>query len=338
MRISRYTLRLRRSVSAALVPLLILAAPVATAARRGTAAPVLPGEATLALPSSVVLAASFTPRGTSPASYTEESTHALRLQHAAFPRSSAPGALVFIPAGVDRSRPLDVVIFFHGYNGCAAAVASPEPIPCHPGGPRRGALDLIGQFRASGRAAVLIIPQLALESQLGAPGQLGLRGGLRRMLQETLDALASQLGAQAVDALGSVRVMAHSGGYEAALAVLHRGEVEVQQVAFFDALYTGIPTLSAWLVPGLRDPFLGRRFVSVFREGAAAAGSRQLDRVLRAQGFGGYVRRRSVPGRVTEEEARAPVALLQADGDHQQVLRRNLAAVLRGSGLAELRR
>jgi hypothetical protein len=73
--------------------------------------------------------------------------------------------------------------------------------------------------------------------------------------------------------------------------------------------------------------------VSVFGRGAAGAGSRQLQRLLRADGHGGEVFLRSAPGRVTEDDLRRPVSLLHSDGDHQQVLRRNLATVLRAMGL-----
>lgn len=273
------------------------------------------------------------PRQAPPPSYTSESLVPLRLRSAAFPELTAPGALVFIPAGVDRTRPLDVLVFFHGYNGCAAAVASPEPIPCHPGGPRRGALDLVGQVRESERAVVLVIPQLAMEALRGDPGALGREGAMRRLLAEVLEAIEPQVGVQRVESLGSVLFAAHSGGFEAALAALQRGGVEVKHLSMFDALYTGVTQIGAWLQPALGDGTMSRRFVSVYGDGEAGSGSRELDRLLRGKGWGHLIRRRAEPGDVTLDEARATVALLRAQGNHQEVLRRNLATVLRGAGL-----
>lgn len=278
-----------------------------------------------------------TPRTSPPPTFTTESVRALRLEHAAFPALSAPGAVVFVPAGIDRTRRLEVLVFFHGFNGCALAVAAPEPIPCHPDGPRRGALDLIHQVRASGRAVVLVIPQLAMEATRGDAGQLGRDGGLRRLLAEVLAAIEPEVGAQRVEDLGRVLFAVHSGGYEAALAALQRGGVDVGHVAMFDALYTGIPQVAAWLAPSLRAGDGTRRFVSVYGASAAAAGSRELDRQLKELGLANVVRRRSTPGDVTLEESLAAVALLRAQGDHQQVLRRNFAMVLRGSGLGARR-
>jgi hypothetical protein len=332
MRISLHRSHLSQTASAVMIPLL-LSTSFAVASRRPRATHALPADAGLSLPPSLVAPASQSTRTRDEALLTVEATVPLRLQSAAFPSQPVPGALAYVPAGVDTGHPLHVVVFFHGWNGCAAAVASDEQIPCRPGGPRRGSLDLIGQFRASGRAAVLLIPQLGLETQRGDPGQLGARDGLRRFLDESLTALAPQLGAHRVDELASVSVVAHSGGYEAAYAVLRQGGVEVQRVAFFDATYTGIPTLAGWLRPSLENPFLDRRFVSVFGRGAAGAGSRQLQRLLRADGHGGEVFLRSAPGRVTEDDLRRPVSLLHSDGDHQQVLRRNLVTVLRAMGL-----
>ncbi len=335
MRISLHRSHLSQTASAVMIPLL-LSTSFAVASRRPRATHALPSDAGLSLPPSLVAPASQSTRALREAVLTVEETVPLRLESAAFPSQPVPGALAYVPAGVDTSQALHVVVFFHGWNGCAAAVASDEQIPCHPGGPRRGSLDLIGQFRASGRAAVLLIPQLGLETQRGDPGQLGAQDGLRRLLDESLTALAPRIGSHRVDELASVSVVAHSGGYEAAYAVLRQGGVEVRRVAFFDATYTGIPTLAGWLRPSLENPFLDRRFVSVFGRGAAGAGSRELERLLRAEGHGGEVFLRSAPGRVSEADLRRPVSLLRSDGDHQQVLRRNLATVLRAMGLPEV--
>ncbi|MEZ4390508.1 MAG: hypothetical protein R3A48_05380 [Polyangiales bacterium] len=277
------------------------------------------------------------PRASPPPSFTAESVRSLRLEHAAFPELAAPGAVVFVPPGIDRTRRLEVLVFFHGFNGCALAVAAPEPIPCHPGGPRRGALDLINQVRASGRAVVLVIPQLAMEATRGDAGRLGHDGGLRRFLAEVLAAIEPEVGPQRVEDLGRVLFAVHSGGYAAALAALQRGGVDVGHIAMFDALYTGITQIGGWLEPGLRAGDGSRRFVSVYGASAAGAGSRELDRLLRGKGLAGDVRRRTSPGDVTLEESLATVALLRGQGDHQQVLRRNLAMVLRGAGLGARR-
>lgn len=337
----------RRFVVTALVALALLAAPFASASRRPRRASAEPAPRA-STPRREVSGASTDSRAkpASPApnprprDLTRESLVPLRLRSAAFPELPVPGALVYVPEGIDRERPLDVVVFLHGWNGCAAAVASPVAIPCRPRGPRRGALDLVGQFRASRRAAVLVIPQLALERQTGDGGNLDRADGFRAFLQEALDGIAPQVGPRSVDALGRVIVAAHSGGYESALLILKHGGVAVDELAFFDAFYGGTWQVTGWLKQSLEDPTLGRRFVSVYGGSAAGAGTREMQRLLRpalvAAGREDIVRARTAPGRITLDEASATIALVHTPGDHQQTVRWNLATVLRGADLAEV--
>lgn len=346
MRFSFRHMPRRRLMLVALVALALLAAPFAFAARRPRRVDGPRPEVRRVLPRPEVSGASPAARPAKPSpsapeptlSLTHESLVPLRLEHAAFPNLPVPGALVYIPAGIDRARPLDVVVFVHGWNGCAAAVASDAQIPCRPQGPRRGALDLVGQFRASGRAAVLVIPQMALERRTGDAGRLGAPNGFRLFLREVLAGIAPQVGARSVDSLGRVILSAHSGGFEAALMMLKHGGVTVDQLVFFDAFYAGTWQVAHWLQQTLEQPSLGRRFVSVYRDGAAAAGTRDLHRALRpalvAAGRTEALRSRATPGRITLDEASATIALVRTPGDHQQSVRWNLATVLRGADLA----
>lgn len=268
--------------------------------------------------------------------------HALRLEHAPFPALSVPGAVVYVPPGLHPGDRLSVVVFIHGWDGCASAVASDEPIPCRPGGPRRGSLGLVSNFRASGVRALLVVPQMALERRSSSSGRWSERGEFRLFLQEVLDALASKVGDQRVDDLDRVIVAAHSGGYVPALTVLDRGEVPIDQVVFYDAFYNGMPQVAGWVEDNLPrfDPEHPRplRFTSVYREGGAASTSRSLARRLQPA-FAGAGRapdlllRDRTTARLTEAEARRPVCLVRVPGDHQQTARLNLVAMLRGAGL-----
>ena len=46
-------------------------------------------------------------------------TESVTVKHAAYGVAGAPSALVHAPAGFDASRPLHLVVFLHGYIGCA---------------------------------------------------------------------------------------------------------------------------------------------------------------------------------------------------------------------------
>lgn len=323
MRASTHEPIRRRFAALASLVVLMLGAPLALASRPQQT-PRLDHPTALQSSAGDVARVTVSPRQVPPGRRTAESLRTLRLEAAAFSRLTAPGALVYVPAGIDLSRPLDVLVFFHGYNGCATAVASAVPVPCHEGGPRRGALDLVGQVRASGRSVVLVVPQLAMEATHGDPGQLARVGGLHRLLGETLAALAPQLGAQRVEELGSVTLAAHSGGFVAALAALDRGGVAVRGVMLFDALYAGGPMLARWVAAGAEG--LPRTVVSVFAGAESASASRELARLGQAQRL--RVTHRVGVETLRDEDRDAQILLLQARGDHQQVVSRTLARLL----------
>lgn len=268
--------------------------------------------------------------------------HALRLEHAPFPGQSAPGAIVYVPPGLAPGDRLSVVVFVHGWDGCAAAVSSDVSVPCREGGPRRGALGLVTAFRAAGVRALLVVPQMAFERRSSSPGQWSRPGVFRLFLQEVLDALVTKVGSQRVDDLGRVVLAAHSGGYVSALTVLDKGGVPVDQMALFDAFYTGVAQVAQWVEGNVVrfDAAHPRpmRFVSAFRDSETGSASRALARrvqgAFEAAGRGGDVllRARTV-ARLTEAEARRTVCLVRVPGDHQQAVRWNFTAMLRAANL-----
>lgn len=121
--------------------------------------------------------------------------------------------LVSVPAGRATGR---VVVFFHG-NGASVTELAKEVVPI--------------LSKAVKKPPVIVVPQLGPK---GEPGDLS--GGLRPLL----DALGLPLGA--------VDVLAHSGGYLAAQAVLMRGDVTVRSVGLLDALYGGSDTFEQFIL------------------------------------------------------------------------------------------
>lgn len=281
----------------------------------------------------------------SPTRYTAESIHLLQSSAAPFPSARHPGALVYVPAGIDTAAPLSVVVFIHGWNGCARAVASDVPIPCHEQGPRRGSLGLVSQVRASRRAAVLVIPQMAFEARSSASGQLGDPGGMERFLRDVLTQMAPNLGTHGIADIQHLVLASHSGGYITVARLLSLHELRYDEVAMFDSLYLPLPPFQGFLLanaarlaPGAEHPL---RFVSLYREGATMASTRDVERLvtpsLRTQSPGMTVVSRRAPiARVTEAEASASLVFARVPGDHQQAVRWNLATVLAASGIGEV--
>ncbi len=272
---------------------------------------------------------------------TMEETRMLTLEHGAFPGRRAPDALVYVPAGIDPAQPLNVVVFIHGWNGCAASVSADVPTECHPDGTRRGPLALVSQVRTSGAAAVLVVPQMGLEARSSDPGRFREPGFFRAFLAEVLSQMEPTLGRHRVEDLGRVVLASHSGGYVTLLQVLSHGDVPVDEIALFDSLYDGSDRVLAWVADHADrfDPASARpvRLVSVYRGGATEASTEELGRgaveVLRREGHPEWVLRRRTEGTVTAAEAHAPVVLARVPGNHQQAVRWNLATVLAGAGM-----
>lgn len=275
---------------------------------------------------------------------TGESMHMLSLRSAAFPSPNRAGALAYVPAGIDPRAPLSVVVFIHGWNGCALSVSSDQPVPCHPQGPRRGHLALMSQLRASNRAAVLVVPQMAMEARSSAYGQLGEPGGMRRFLAEVLTQLEPDLGSHSVEDIQHLVLASHSGGYVTVARLLALDEVRFDEVALFDSLYLQVPVFQHYITahldrfaPGAEQPL---RFVSLYREGGTMSSTRALERLV-AQPVQRHspaisVLSRRTPSRLTLDEARAPIVFARVNGDHQQAVRLNLSTVLQSSGIPEI--
>jgi len=222
----------------------------------------------------VVSIASLIAAAPASAQWTEEVT----LENAAFDTPRAPSAVVHAGPRFDRTRPLRLVVFIHGWRGCARALAGSGEVRCG-----RRAVDgwgLADRFDEGRSDALFVVPQLAFMTRDGSAGRFAEPGRFAAFLDELLGALEARLGEGASLArVESIALMAHSAGYETTLAILDRGGVDrlVRAVVLFDALYRGHPRFARWV---LADPT--RRLVSLHAaRGRTASQSRLLAVALR---------------------------------------------------------
>lgn len=176
----------------------------------------------------------------------------MKLDNAPFPCKPLPyinrEVIVFVPA---RWRPpadgrVDLLVYFHGHHSTAHKALE--------------GMHLRQQLAASGGSSLLVIPQLAFNAAESHAGRLERRGGLRRLLHETLAILARRRLVPVKARPGRVRLAAHSGGFQAAAMSLARGRVPVSEVYLFDAMYGFAHVFTGWLAA---DP--SRKLVSFFR-------------------------------------------------------------------------
>jgi pimeloyl-ACP methyl ester carboxylesterase len=256
-------------------------------------------------------------------------TARLDLAHTAFsvPAGTAD-AVVHVPEGLDPTAPLHVVVLLHGWSCCAESFVGTTP--CGPRDPATRGWNVARHHDRARTSSILVAPQLALLARDSSPGRFGERGFFRDWLAEVLAGpLAERVGRTVRPAdVASVTLVAHSAGYQTALAIVDRGEVPVTNVVLLDALYSGTERFLAWVAEA--D---GRRLVSVHT--ALRSTSRQS--ALLARLARGRLGRRTVAtvniAALGRAIARHRVVTAETPFGHGEVPARHLAEILGSLGL-----
>jgi hypothetical protein len=254
---------------------------------------------------------------------------AVHVPHAAFDTpKSVPSALVHAGKQLDPSQPLHLVVHLHGYMACTAMLLGEGDVRCRPGEPAIEGRGLSRAHEAAAQSTLLIVPQLAFLKRSGKPGCFAKTGCFRAFLEEVLGALPTERlgGKKNLSHVARISLLAHSAGYEAALAILLRGEVNelVSDVVLFDALYGGEQEYLAWIIEHTQ----ARLWSLHLRGGKPAKNSAALHR---------SAERKLGPQSVAKLDRELDAARLagkriviaRLPGAHREMPERYLAAVLR---------
>ncbi|MBP7826525.1 MAG: hypothetical protein KA236_08240 [Verrucomicrobia bacterium] len=142
---------------------------------------------------------------------------------------------LFIPKGFRETPRVDVVVYFHGWGSSIESTL------------RR--FQLVEQFTASGKNAVLVFPEGPKHASDSAGGKLEDPEGFKRFVTELTATLRRQAGGQpSTQEIGRVILAGHSGAYKVMAAILDRGGLpeRVREVWLFDALYAETDKFLAW--------------------------------------------------------------------------------------------
>ncbi len=245
-------------------------------------------------------------------------TIALRVDEPSHPvPEGAPHALVHVPEGFRSDQPWDLVVFLHGWNGCVNVLMGAGPTRCvgNMGAEHEG-WELGRVFDQAERNALFLMPQLAFDRRDGTSGRFREDGFARRFLE----AVADRVEPWPERPPRRTILTAHSAGFETALAWLQHGEVPIDEVVLFDALYSGTAIFAEWW-----KETEDRRLVSIhIGSGSTAWQSRRLRRIAAWAN-------RSLGESLSSD---ASMVVMETDVPHRDVPRAHLVDALRGTEAA----
>ena len=156
---------------------------------------------------------------------------------------------LFIPEKFRETKKLDFVVHFHGWNNTVEGTLQKY--------------RLLEQFAASGRNAILVVPEGPHNAPDSFGGKLEDTNGFVRFMDEVLEKVRANAGfTNAQPVIGKVILSGHSGGYHVMASILDHGGLSknIQEVWLFDALYAGTRQFMAW------QRETGGRFLNIFTD------------------------------------------------------------------------
>ena len=228
---------------------------------------------------------------------------------------------VFIPKGFRETGRVDFVIHFHGWNNTVA-------------GTLKG-YQLIEQLVASGKNAVLVIPEGPYNAPDSFGGKLEDPDGFKNFNAELLATLRQRAGFKRNDfSVGRIILSGHSGGYRVIAGILDHGGLaqNADEVWLFDALYAGTDRFLAW-----SDRHHGRLLNIYTDQGGTKADSEAMMELLKKRGTPFLAVEES---RVTAEDLKTnQLIFIHTDLPHNDVVekRKEFSLLLKTSRLDNLK-
>jgi hypothetical protein len=150
--------------------------------------------------------------------------------------------LLIIPRKLRADRRVDLVFWFHGWhNNIDTAVVF---------------YGLARQLAASGRNAILVLPEAAKNAADSYGGKLQQSGMFKGLVGDVMHELKSKGIVDGLAKPGHIILAGHSGAYAVIANILQSGQMLVDEVFLFDALYGRLPIFLDWIRQDKRHHFV----------------------------------------------------------------------------------
>ena len=224
---------------------------------------------------------------------------------------------IFVPKGFRETEEVNFVIHFHGWGNSVAGTLNQ--------------FSVIEQFAASGKNAILIVPEGPHNASDFFGGKLENPGGIQLFCNEVMDVLRERnILKSKYSALEGVILSGHSGGYHVMAAIAECGGLDSQlrEVWLFDALYGGTENFLAW------QKEHNGRLLNIYTDGGGT--TNETARAMRLLDEAGVKFLATEDSAIKPEELQTNrVVFLHADMTHNEVFARRgtFGQFLKTSGL-----
>lgn len=187
-------------------------------------------------------------------------------------------ASVIVPKGYNPEKPTRMLIYNHGFRTDAKAALDYS--------------ELKDQMRSADPQTVLVVPEWQAKpgSESSARGRSDQPGFYKGMLNEVMQK-TPELQGKNVDNLASIGIIAHSAGYNPAMAQLYKNGLgdKITSVTVLDSMYNQ-RAYDGWITDNLKDLAAGRKHFQLIYTGHLANQSvglqQRVERQLANAGLG----------------------------------------------------
>ncbi len=146
---------------------------------------------------------------------------------------SDSSVIIITPKNFIAKKKVDMIFWFHGWNNNIDSALV-----------RYG---LSRQFAEAGINAVLVLAETAKDAPDSYGGKLEQQNTFKKLTNDVLQKLVSMHVISSRDRIGNVILAGHSGAYRLIANILQNGNVSIDEVILFDALYANTDKFLKWL-------------------------------------------------------------------------------------------
>jgi hypothetical protein len=141
--------------------------------------------------------------------------------------------LIIAPKNLDADEKVDLIFWFHGWHNNIDSTAT--------------YYQLTRQFIKSGMNAVLVLAETVRDAADSYGGKLEKPGVFKALVGDVLKELKDKKMIGEHCEAGHVLLGGHSGGGEVISYIVENGNIEINEVILFDALYDGSEKFMSWI-------------------------------------------------------------------------------------------